>query len=494
MLSRRQLLELGAVAAGLPIACCRGERSSGPVVLNDIHSKLNATQVDGIARPADLDSLVSLIRDSGIEGRAISISGGRHSMGGQQFGTDTLNLDIRDLNRVLSFDPQGGTVEVESGNEWPELIEWCGDHQEGVSPGWGIRQKQTGADRLTLGGALASNVHGRGLTLQPIVGDIESLTLVDAAGEVHRCSRHENRELFSMVVGGYGLFGVVYSLVLRLAPRQKIERVVEVRSIEDLARAFEERIAEGYLFGDFQFKTDESAQDYLNRGVFSCYRPLPDDAPIPKRQRRLPRAAWRRLLELAHYDKARAFEEYVSYYLSSSGQIYWSDTHQLSYYLDDYHELLDKKAGLRSTATEMISEVYVPRNRLTEFMGRAAEEFRRSDVNVIYGTIRLIERDDLTFLPWARESWACIVINLHVEHSPEGIEKAKDQFRLLIDLALEQGGSYFLTYHRWATREQVETCYPEMPELLRRKLQWDPEERFQSDWYRHYRQMFATDL
>ena len=494
MLSRRQLLELGAGAVALPIACRKSARSSEPVVLNDVHSKLNATQVDRVARPVDFDSLVSLIRDSGQKGRAVSISGGRHSMGGQQFGSDTLNLDIRDLNRVLSFDPEGGTVEVESGIEWPELIEWCSDHQEGVSPGWGIRQKQTGADRLTLGGALASNVHGRGLTLQPIVGDVDSLTLIDAGGEIHRCSRSENRELFSLVIGGYGLFGVVYSLVLQLAPRQKIERVVEVRSIDGLARAFDERIADGFLFGDFQFKTDESAPDYLKAGVFSCYQPLPADAPMPRRQRRLPRAAWRRLLELAHFDKARAFDEYANYYLASTGQVYWSDTHQLSYYLDDYHELLDKKAGSRETATEMISEVYVPRDRLTEFMGRAAEEFRRSDVDVIYGTIRLIERDKVTFLPWAREAWACIVLNLHVEHSPEGIEKAQNQFRLLIDLAFEQGGTYFLTYHRWATREQVETCYPEMPEFLRRKRQWDPEGLFQSDWYRHYRQMFSTDL
>ncbi len=64
----------------------------------------------------------------------------------------------------------------------------------------------------------------------------------------------------------------------------------------------------------------------------------------------------------------------------------------------------------------------------------------------------------------------------------------------MIDLALEQGGSYFLTYHRWATRDQVEACYPQMPEFLRQKLNWDPDERFQSDWYRHYRQMFADVL
>ena len=64
-------------------------------------------------------------------------------------------------------------------------------------------------------------------------------------------------------------------------------------------------------------------------------------------------------------------------------------------------------------------------------------------------------------------------------------------FRRLIDLAITRGGSYYLTYHHWATREQVEACYPEMREFLRRKRLYDPEERFQSEWYRFYRRMFA---
>ena len=63
--------------------------------------------------------------------------------------------------------------------------------------------------------------------------------------------------------------------------------------------------------------------------------------------------------------------------------------------------------------------------------------------------------------------------------------------RALIDAAAGHGGSYFLTYHRWATRTQVETCYPKFAELLRLKRAHDPAERFQSEWYRHYRAMFA---
>jgi len=494
MLSRRELFTLAGGVTLIPVACRQAKQSSGSIVLNDIHSQLNPTRISRLVRPADLGELERTIRNAVLQGVPVSVSGGRHSMGGQQFGTDTINLDMRSLNRVLAFDPDRGTIEVESGIQWPELISRCREEQSGRRDQWGIRQKQTGADRLTLGGALASNIHGRGLIYQPIVADVESFVLLDAAGDLHRCSRTENPELFSLVVGGYGCFGVVYSLMLRLAPRQVVERIVEIRSIHGLQRSFEERVADGFLFGDFQFKTDESAPDYLEKGVFSCYRPLSADAPPPEHRWRLPRSRWRKLLELAHFDKGRAFDEYSTYYLRTSGQAYWSDTHQLSDYVDDYHEWLDKRSSNSVAGTEMISEVYVPRSRLGEFMDAAAKAFRRADVNVIYGTIRLIEQDSVTFLPWARQPWACIVFNLHVDHSQEGIARARKQFRLLIDLALEQGGSFFLTYHRWATQVQIEACYPQMPNFLRHKLEWDPDERFQSDWYRHYRQMFASDL
>lgn len=49
-------------------------------------------------------------------------------------------------------------------------------------------------------------------------------------------------------------------------------------------------------------------------------------------------------------------------------------------------------------------------------------------------------------------------------------------------------------YHRWATRKQVEACYPQFVDFLRLKKKYDPDERFQSDWYRHYRQMFAEQF
>ena len=71
--------------------------------------------------------------------------------------------------------------------------------------------------------------------------------------------------------------------------------------------------------------------------------------------------------------------------------------------------------------------------------------------------------------------------------SPAGIERSADAFRALIDLAIARGGSYFLTYHRWARPDQVAACYPQFDEFLRLKREHDPHERFQSEWYRHAR-------
>lgn len=196
---------------------------------------------------------------------------------------------------------------------------------------------------------------------------------------------------------------------------------------------------------------------------------------------------WLRLITLAHTDKQLAFRLYSEHYLATSGQVYYSDRHQLADYLDGYHRRLDEALGAEHRASEMISELYVPRDRLADFMAAVARDFREHSVDVIYGTIRLIERDDESFLAWASEAWACVIFNLHTVHTPDGMARTAGAFRRLIDLAIERGGTYYLTYHRWATREQVETCYPQLRQFLQLKLEYDPGECFQSDWYRHYR-------
>lgn len=413
-------------------------------------------------------------------------------MGGQQFGTDNLLVDMTSMNSVLSFDQERGIVEVEAGIEWPALLDYLKKNQEGDGK-WGIVQKQTGADKLSIGGALASNVHGRGLKFKPIIDQVESFTLLNHKGELLKCSRQENAELFGLAIGGYGLFGIVTSVQLRLWERKKVQRVVKIRDLRDIPQMFAQRIADGYLYGDFQFATDSQRDSFLTSGVFSCYRPVEANTELTKNPTRFHPEDWARLTYYTHKYKKRAFEVYTRRYLATSGQIYWSDSQLSAAYVDNYHEELDRKLGAKVKATEMITEIYVPREKLVNFMMEAREVLRSQEANVIYGTVRLIEKDTESFLAWARQDWACVIFNLHVTHNSEGIERAANSFRSLIDLGIKHGGSYYLTYHRFARREQVEACYPQFKEFLQMKLKHDPQEVFQSDWYRHYKKMFGAE-
>jgi FAD/FMN-containing dehydrogenase len=490
MLTRREFLA-GSVALAVARKRVRKRPAAKPTFVNDVHSQLNFTRVDKVLEPQSVEEVQRIIRSAKKERDVISVAGGRHAMGGQQFGTDTLLIDIRKMNRVLHLDREHGILEVEGGIEWPSLIDRYLAVQKKDQQPWGIAQKQTGADRLTISGTISANAHGRGLQMKPFISDVESFVLVDASGAVRNCSRTENPELFKLAHGGYGLFGIITSARLRLVPRQKVERVVEIRMVEELMSNFEQRIADGFLYGDFQFSIDGDSDDFLRRGVFSCYRPVPIDTPISEAEKRLSEQDWKQLLYLAHRDKKKAFDRYSEYYLSTNGQVYWSDTHQLSIYPDNYHREIDQKQRVQFPATELIGEIDVPRATLKDFFDEAREDFRKNNVELIYGTVRLIEQDDESFLPWAKQPYACTVFNPHTVHTPDGVRKSRDGFRRLIDMAARRGGSFYLTYHRDATRTQIENCYPQFAEFMRMKRKYDPEDRFQSDWYRDYKSVFA---
>ena len=195
---------------------------------------------------------------------------------------------------------------------------------------------------------------------------------------------------------------------------------------------------------------------------------------------------WADLYRLARTNKGKAFATYKQFYLGTSGQVYWSDAHQLSNVFEGYEAVVSTDQG-----TEMITEVYVDRDSLIPFLNEVRRDFIRHGVDMTYGTIRFIEPDEESFLPWATRRSVCIVCNLHVMHTPEGIQKAQADFRRIIDRVIEHGGRFYLTYHPWATREQVETCYPRFSEFLEAKLMHDPKCMFQSDWYRHYARLFG---
>lgn len=160
---------------------------SVPSVLNDVHSQLNPTRVQGVERPGCVEDVARLVKEAAKRGASISVGGRRHAMGGQQFGEGTLHIDTGGLIAARAFDDCHGLLTIGAGAVWPEVIAASHRAQERIRPGqparWGIRQKPTGADDISIGGCISANIHGRGLLMRPFGDDIENLTRVDARGE-----------------------------------------------------------------------------------------------------------------------------------------------------------------------------------------------------------------------------------------------------------------------------------------------------------------------
>ena len=183
-------------------------------------------------------------------------------MGGQQFLADGLMIDTRRLsNRVLAFDAEKGHIEVEAGMQWPQLLQVPGRDAEGPRAPVDLRAE---ADRRR-------QAHHRRLPRRqhprPRPEDAALHRRRRVVQAAHRQGRRgraaaapRTAELFRLAIGGYGLFGMITSVTLRLVERRKVERVVEVRSIDGLSKAFAERIRDGFLYGDFQYAIDETSR------------------------------------------------------------------------------------------------------------------------------------------------------------------------------------------------------------------------------------------
>ena len=167
-------------------------------------------------------------------------------------------------------------------------------------------------------------------------------------------------------------------------------------------RAFRRADPQRLLYGDYQFATDDTRDSFLRRGVFSCYEPVDPVTPLTPNPTRFNPEDWARLTFYSHTHKRLAFNAYSSRYTEDLRADLLGRLSASAAYVDNYHDALDQATGAELKATEMITEIYVERPRLAAFMEDAREVLRGREANVIYGTVRLIEQDDETFLAWAR--------------------------------------------------------------------------------------------
>jgi len=134
---------------------------------------------------------------------------------GRSYGDSALapTLFLTDqLNQIRHFDTEKGLIQCQSGVSLQTII------QQSVPNGWFLGVTP-GTQFVTVGGAIASDVHGKN---HHHVGSFSefviSLDLLTIDGQVITCSRDQNSELFFATCGGMGLTGIIIQATLQLIP------------------------------------------------------------------------------------------------------------------------------------------------------------------------------------------------------------------------------------------------------------------------------------
>lgn len=113
-------------------------------------------------------------------------------------------------NHILEFNPETGSICCQSGISLHDLLKVF------VPKGWFL-PVTPGTKFITVGGALASDIHGKNHHVAGCFGDhVTSCTLILANGERMRCSPTENSEAFNATRGGMGLTGMIDTVTFQL--------------------------------------------------------------------------------------------------------------------------------------------------------------------------------------------------------------------------------------------------------------------------------------
>ncbi len=186
-------------------------------------SCLNRTPVYGVTRPGSEEEVRRALHFARSQGLAVSVSGTRHSMGGQAAFPNGLVLDMRAMDRVV-VDQNSRTARVGAGATWRDVLETS--HKHGLSVA-----AMPSIDVLSVGGTLSANAHGADFRTGSLASTVRSLTLMTADGATRVVDRAADPELFGAVIGGYGLFGVILEAELELDPAVEGEVTIELRDV-----------------------------------------------------------------------------------------------------------------------------------------------------------------------------------------------------------------------------------------------------------------------
>lgn len=481
------LVVLLAVCVARP-ACILGrtavaDKRAGPEpppagVLEDA-SRLDRVRVaELVAAPADPArveiELAAVLARARTAGTPVAIAGARHSMGGQSLVEDGIVIDTTPM-AWIEIDEERRTARVGAGTTWDAVL------AELDPRGLSVAVMQSN-DSFTVGGSISVDCHGWQTGRPPIASSVNALRVMTADGVVHDVSREREAELFSLVLGGYGLFGIVLEVELALAPNARYDVARFVVPTAEYPDVFAREVAgdarSAMAFGRLSIVPGD---DFLDEAILTVFRPAADQSALPP-------------MEAAGLERMRRLVFRASADGPSGKALRWQAERRVGELLASSEvtrnsllsESVDVYANRSATSTDVLHEYFVPREHFAAFVPELARIVREHDGNLLNVTIRDVGRDDDAFLRYADRDMFALVMLFQQPFGSEDESSMERMTRAIIDAAIEHGGRHYLPYRLHATPEQMRRAYPRLDDFFARKRALDPQLLFQNGLWRRY--------
>jgi decaprenylphospho-beta-D-ribofuranose 2-oxidase len=443
-------------------------------VVNDV-ARLNRTVVSDVVQPTNEDEIRNAVLRAAASELKVTIAGKRHSMGGQTLYPDAIALDMLRFNKILSLDETKGILTVQSGATWSAIQQFLNPH------GLAVLAMQ-GPNVFTVGGSMSVNAHGWDMRHGPVAASIEWFRILLADGSIRRCSREENTELFHLALGGYGLFGVILDVGLRVTDNAAYVATLSDVDFSQLPTYFENQIRSSPDVELGEADLSVAPASLLREAVVLTYKRQGGNT-----RRTDP------LQEEEHIFRDRYFFDLSRRY-DWGKSVRWALQKRLEY--PSMGEVRTRNNILRSPIeriryyspqdTDILLEYFVPPRNFVPFVNGLRDIVKRRLVNLLNATVRIIEPDNGTFLNYAGAPALAVVLYVNVKTSISGLGESSAMTREIIDLAVRDNGTFYLPYVLDYDKSQLSQAYPMINEFFAAKRRYDPSERFSNEFYGRY--------
>ncbi|OTG84628.1 FAD-binding oxidoreductase [Acinetobacter sp. ANC 5054] len=450
-----------------------------PSGYRDDVSQLNKTKVHKIVDIAeDPEAMQKQLKEMLIYAKQnqlkVSISGAKHSMGGHTIYPDGIALNMLPYKH-MSLDEKSNILSIGSGARWEDALQYLDGY------GKSIAVMQSFSD-FSIGGSISVNGHGWQKNAPPISSSVQSFTLMKANGDIVNCSRTENPEIFKLVIGGYGLFGIILDVKLHVVDNAALKfhsiAIDPAQYVENYEKLVSENSQVQFAYGRLRI----SDKYFLQQATLNYFTKTPDQA-LAVSQQQSKNAEVKRIVFRGSVDN-----EYGK-------RLRWDLENSLNkaspYMTFSRNEILSEKAELIENkdpnSTDLLHEYFIPKSHLNAFIQDLKPILKDSKVDLLNITIREVEHDQDAFMNYAREDVFGLVFLFNQKKTTAQEQEMRALTNQILDAALENKGAYYLPYRLHIGREKMRLAYPQADQFFALKKKYDPSEIFSNQFYLHYK-------